>query len=252
MEKHSPNLRIERNPANEEISRLRNELRQALAEASKSREETRRKMHDLARAFRGPLTSVLGFTDLLSATYKSNPAEISQIATAGHQLMDLITSMEQSASLATSPEDAISGIESAEFETFVPSVQTILHVEDNETNFRLVERILEDRTNIELLWASTGDEGFALACQRRPAVILLDLNLPDTHGSELLVRLQGNPLTQPIPVIVLSADVTPSQIERMLQAGARNYLTKPFDIKRLLCLVDDSLAPTPIPEPVAL
>jgi CheY-like chemotaxis protein len=61
----------------------------------------------------------------------------------------------------------------------------------------------------------------------------------------VLARLRGNRLTASIPVIVLSADVLPSQIERMLQAGARNYLTKPFEIKRLLCLVDESLALAP-------
>jgi DNA-binding response OmpR family regulator len=72
-------------------------------------------------------------------------------------------------------------------------------------------------------------------------LILLDLNLPDLHGSDLLVRVRNNPLTAQIPVIVLSADASPSRIERMLQAGARNYLTKPFDIKRLLCLVDETL-----------
>ena len=246
MPKNSNTLRIVRDPASDEINRLRNELRQALAEAAKSREEMRRKMHELARAFRGPLTSVLGFTDLLSATYKSNPAELSQIAKAGHELMDLVTSMEQSADMGTNAENSVPGGHGlTNYETLVPPLHTILHIEDNKMNFQLVARILEDRANIELLWAATGEEGLALAGQRQPGLILLDLNLPDIHGSELLVRLQSNPLTESIPVIVLSADVTPSQIEKMLQAGARNYVTKPFDIKRLLCLVDETLAAIP-------
>ena len=70
-------------------------------------------------------------------------------------------------------------------------------------------------------------------------MILLDLNLPDMHGAEVLRRLQEQPETAGIPVVVLSADATPSQIERLLSAGARNYLTKPFDIDPFLALVDE-------------
>jgi CheY-like chemotaxis protein len=227
--------------ANLEISRLRNELRHALAEGSKAQQEMRKKIHDLAREFRVPLASVLGFTDLLSATYKSNPAELNQIAMAGHQLMDLVKEMERTAAAGASGQDPVVAGTPPNVEVLPTAVRTVLHIEDNETNFHLVETILEDRANIETLWAPSGEAGLAVACQRAPALILLDLNLPDIHGSDVLVRLRNNPLTHSIPVIVLSADVSPSQIERMLQAGARNYLTKPFDIKRLLCLVDESL-----------
>jgi CheY-like chemotaxis protein len=77
--------------------------------------------------------------------------------------------------------------------------------------------------------------------QNKPTLVLLDLNLPDTHGSEVLAQLRANPVTQKIPVIVLSGDASPTQIERILQAGARDYLTKPFDIGRFICLIDDAL-----------
>jgi CheY-like chemotaxis protein len=127
-------------------------------------------------------------------------------------------------------------------EDAMTNIRKILHIEDNETNFRLVERILEDRANLHLSWACSGQEGLALALQQRPALILLDLNLPDMHGGELLSEFRNNAKTRDIPVIVLSADISPTQIEKMLQAGARDYLTKPFEIKRLLCLVDDALA----------
>jgi CheY-like chemotaxis protein len=227
--------------ANREINRLRNELHQALAENSKAREETCRTLHDLAREFRVPLASVLGFTDLLSATYKSNPAELNQIAMAGHQLMELVKRMERTAAAEAPAPDQSGDDVPPRVEPTPPAMRTVLHIEDNETNFHLVERILEDRENIEMLWAPSGEAGLAVACQRTPALILLDLNLPDIHGRDVLARLRNNPLTGCIPVIILSADVSPSEIERMLQAGARNYLTKPFDIKRLLCLVDESL-----------
>ena len=235
--------------ANLEINRLRNELRETLAEAAKAREETRLTLHNLARDFRVSLASVLGFTDLLSASYSSHPREFNEIAIAGHQLMDLVKSMEAAStaempvSTAEMPVKADPEEGSDDDETSASDVRVVLHIEDNETNFRLVERILQDRANLELLWAANGEVGLTMACKRPPSLILLDLNLPDIHGSDVLIRLKNNPLTRDVPIIVLSADVTPSQIERMLQAGARDYMTKPFDIKRFLCLVDECLAP---------
>jgi CheY-like chemotaxis protein len=59
------------------------------------------------------------------------------------------------------------------------------------------------------------------------------------HGSQVLQRLQENPTTADIPVVILSANATPSQIERLLTAGARNYLTKPFDIDPFLAVIDE-------------
>jgi CheY-like chemotaxis protein len=222
--------------ANREISQLREELRKTLAEAARTREETRQRMQNFAREFRVPLTTVLGFSDVLSATNKSHRSELNQIAIAGHQLMALIKNLELPVAERPASNHQVKDVES-----LAPGVHTVLHIEDNETNFRLAECVLEDRPNIELLWAKTGQEGIDLACKRSPSLILLDLNLPDMHGSDLFVRVRNNPLTAQIPVIVLSADASPSRIERMLQAGARNYLTKPFDIKRLLCLVDETL-----------
>jgi CheY-like chemotaxis protein len=222
--------------ANREIAQLRDELRKALAEVTRTREEIRNTMQKFARDFRVPLTTVLGFSDFLSATDKSHGAELNQIAIARHELMELIKSLEQPPSgtlVEAEPPKKVDNL--------TPMIHTLLHVEDNETNFRLIERILEDRPNLELLWAKSGEQSLELACKHSPTLILLDLNLPDMHGSEVLARLRNNALTAQIPVIVLSADASPSRIEKMLQAGARNYLTKPFDIKRLLCLLDETI-----------
>lgn len=223
--------------ANREINQLREALRTAVADLARTKEETREKMYEFVREFRVPLTTMLGFSDIVSATDKSHHEEFNQIAVAGHQLTELITNLENSV-----PETTPDNRQFAKSEALTPVMQTVLHVEDNESNFRLIERILEDRPNIELLRAATGEHGIELACKHTPGLILLDLNLPDIHGSDVLVRLQANPLTKNIPVIVLSADASPSRIERMLQGGARNYLTKPFDIERLLCLVDETFA----------
>lgn len=223
-----------------ELERLRTELKEARAENIKSRQEAAEKMTVFAREFRVPLASLLGFTDLMSATSDAPPSELNNIARAGHQLMEMVKSMERRAAAEGIALKSIVAAEQADL--CDPNSRRVLHVEDNEGNFHLVKRILEDRANIDLVWADSAQKGLALATQRPPSLILLDLNLPDMHGSELLLQLKSHPLTQNIPIIVLSADVTPSQIERMLLAGARNYLTKPFEIKRFLCIVDESLA----------
>ncbi len=118
----------------------------------------------------------------------------------------------------------------------------VLCVEDSEPNFRLIEDVLRDRPGTDLAWAQTGEEALAMAQGKPPHLVLLDLDLPDIHGSQVLERLQAQPATAGTPVVVISADATPSQIERMLAAGAHNYLTKPFDIRRFLCIFDEVLA----------
>jgi CheY-like chemotaxis protein len=119
----------------------------------------------------------------------------------------------------------------------------VLYVEDSEPNFRLVENVLLDRPGTDLIWAETGQKALELARTRNPHLVLLDLDLPDIHGSKVLQELQAQPATAQTPVIVISADATPSQIERMLKAGARNYLAKPFEIRRFLCMFDEIFAP---------
>jgi CheY-like chemotaxis protein len=74
-------------------------------------------------------------------------------------------------------------------------------------------------------------------------LILLDLNLPDMHGSEVLRLLRQDKRTETLPVVVISADATGTQIEKLLSAGARNYLTKPIDVSRFLHTVDEILGP---------
>jgi CheY-like chemotaxis protein len=119
----------------------------------------------------------------------------------------------------------------------------VLYVEDSEPNFRLVENVLVDRPGTDLIWAETGEQALDVARSQSPQLVLLDLDLPDIHGRRVLQELQAQPETAKIPVIVISADATPSQIERMLTAGARNYLTKPFEIRRFLCMFDEIFAP---------
>ncbi len=127
-------------------------------------------------------------------------------------------------------------------QNFVP---TLLYIEDNLSNLELVRHMLNRHMEVCLLSATKGGEGLELARQHRLDLILLDLHLPDIMGDEVLRRLQADSHTCDIPVIILSADATPQQIERLLQAGARKYLTKPLNLQQLLTAIKAAL-PYPI------
>ncbi|MFN2508337.1 MAG: ATP-binding protein, partial [Chthoniobacterales bacterium] len=120
--------------------------------------------------------------------------------------------------------------------------RTLLYVEDNLSNFRLIERLMEHRPGLHLIAAHEGLTGLNLARQHRPDLILLDVNLPDIDGRELLLRLRAEPDCATIPVVVISADATPGQIERLRSAGAVEYLTKPLDIQKFFKVLDRALA----------
>ena len=114
----------------------------------------------------------------------------------------------------------------------------LLYIEDNLSNLRLIERLVSHRTGLELIPAMTGNLGLELAQQHIPDLIVLDLHLPDLRGDEVLIRLRKDPRTRTIPVVVVSADATPGQIERLRAIGADEYLTKPVDIVAFVSLID--------------
>jgi len=118
---------------------------------------------------------------------------------------------------------------------------TILYIEDNLSNLELVRRVLNRRPGIRLIDAMQGRLGVDLAREHHPDLILLDLHLPDISGTEVLRQVREDPRTNGIPVIVISADATPGQIERLLTDGALAYLTKPLEVKKLLTLLDQTL-----------
>ena len=117
----------------------------------------------------------------------------------------------------------------------------MLYVEDSEANYALAREILGRRGDIDLVRAETGMRGLELALVHRPEVILLDLDLPDIPGHEVLARLQADPRTRQVPVVVLSAQATRSQVQRLLGVGAREYLTKPLDERQFLTVIDAQL-----------
>jgi PAS domain S-box-containing protein len=124
-----------------------------------------------------------------------------------------------------------------------PTGHTVLYIEDNTANIRLIEHVMESRPDVELLVAMTGSMGLQLAYDQRPDLILLDLHLPDLDGAEVLTLLKRYPELSTVPVVILSADATQRQIDRLLTLGADRYLSKPLDIRELLAALDSLLPP---------
>jgi PAS domain S-box-containing protein len=122
--------------------------------------------------------------------------------------------------------------------------RTMLYIEDNLSNLRLVDRILKKWPEINLITAMQGQMGLDMAYEHRPDLILLDLHLPDMTGNEVLRRLREDPRTASIPVVVLSADANPRHVEKLIEAGAQAYLTKPLDVKQLLKVLGETVTRT--------
>ncbi len=114
--------------------------------------------------------------------------------------------------------------------------QDVLCIEDNPANLRLIERILARDQGIRLLTASQPGLGLELARAHQPAMILLDINLPDMDGYAVMQCLRESPLTRDIPVVAISANAMPSDLERGRAAGFVDYLTKPLDIEHLMAV----------------
>ena len=113
-------------------------------------------------------------------------------------------------------------------------MHTLLYVEDNPANLNLVEQIIARHHDISLLTAVNGNSGIEIARASRPDVILMDINLPDINGYKALEILRADPSTAHIPVIALSGNAMPMNIESGLEAGFFRYLTKPIKIDELV------------------
>jgi PAS domain S-box-containing protein len=118
---------------------------------------------------------------------------------------------------------------------------TLLYVEDNQANMNLVEQIIARRPDLRLLTATSGLLGIELARKELPAVILMDINLPGISGVAAMEVLRDDPATAHIPVIALSANANPRDIESSLAKGFFRYLTKPIKLKEFTDTVNSAL-----------
>ena len=120
-------------------------------------------------------------------------------------------------------------------------VRTLLYVEDNPANMRLVEQIIARHPDLNLLAAVNGNSGIEIARDKQPDLILLDINLPDISGFEVLKILREDPVTAHIAVIAISANAMPADIKRGLKAGFFRYLTKPIKVDEFMEALDVAL-----------
>ena len=118
---------------------------------------------------------------------------------------------------------------------------TLLYVEDNPANLMLVEHIIESHPHVRMLSASNGNLGIALARTHLPDVILMDINLPGISGLQALKILHAEPATAHIPVLAISANAMPRDIEKGLAAGFFRYLTKPIKVNEFINALDEAL-----------
>jgi PAS domain S-box-containing protein len=120
-------------------------------------------------------------------------------------------------------------------------LRTLLYVEDNPANLMLIEQLIGRRPDMRLLTARDGDSGIELARAHQPEVILMDINLPGISGIEALGILRQDPITAHIPVVALSANAMPRDIEKGLQVGFFRYLTKPIKVDEFMHTLDVAL-----------
>lgn len=120
-------------------------------------------------------------------------------------------------------------------------LHTLLYVEDNPANLELVEQLIARRSDLRLLTAADGHLGVEFARTHLPEVILMDINLPGISGIEAMKILHADPLTAHIPIIALSANAVPRDIERGIEAGFFNYITKPIKVSQFMDALDVAL-----------
>ena len=122
------------------------------------------------------------------------------------------------------------------------ALHTVLCVEDNRANMQLVEQLIARRADMRLLSAADGARGIAMARTHRPAVILMDINLPGISGIQALAILRADPQTAHIPVLAISANAMAHDIRRGLEAGFFRYLTKPIKVNEFMDALDAAVA----------
>ena len=120
-------------------------------------------------------------------------------------------------------------------------MRTLLYVEDNPANLKLVQQIIARYPDMRLLTAINGTGGIEMARSSLPDVILMDINLPDINGFEALRILRSDPATAHIPIVAISANAMPSDIKKGLEAGFLHYITKPIKLNEFMEVLDATM-----------
>jgi CheY-like chemotaxis protein len=130
----------------------------------------------------------------------------------------------------------------------VPETRRIVYVEDNAANLALVQKVLEHGGSYEVVGAGSGEEGLDEVRRSKPALILLDLDLPKMTGFEFLTAIAQEPTLASIPIVAISASVMKQERQQALDAGCVYFIEKPFDIAELRDVVAAAIERR-LPEP---
>ncbi len=223
-----------------------------LEQAQRDREialrESHAKSHFMARMsheLRTPLNAILGFSQLLlaaddAADRGAQRQKLAKIHTAGQQLLSLVDGVLE-----------LSGLGGERAETQPPAVAKdaapatrprVLYIEDNAVNMMIVSELLAQRTQYEFHGATDGTSGVAMARALQPTLVLVDMQLPDFDGIEVLRRLRADPATAHLTCVALSANAMPDDVAIAQQAGFADYWTKPIDLAEFTAGVDRLVA----------
>jgi len=129
--------------------------------------------------------------------------------------------------------NAVKTTQCHEVSSEIIGVRTILYVEDNPSNMSLMKHILAMVPQYQMIEAHNGEIGIAMAEKHQPDLILMDINLPGMDGVAAMKHLTSMETTKHIPIVAVSANAMPNDVAQALEAGFRDYLTKPFQVDRL-------------------
>jgi two-component system cell cycle response regulator DivK len=130
------------------------------------------------------------------------------------------------------------------------TTSVVVYVEDHRENFALVKKALEATGRYEVLQAESGEEALTMISERRPALVLLDLDLPGMDGISMALAMKADPRLHSIPIIVITASVMDDERQAAVDAGCMAFIEKPFDIARLRAWVAHAIEGGKPPENV--
>ncbi|MFT3822052.1 MAG: response regulator [Rubrivivax sp.] len=231
-----------------DVSSLRH-AHQALRESQARARGVARLSHEL----RTPLNAILGCCQILRADEAAghdDPRQrqrlLAEVESAGHELLALV---DRVLDLSSRVPAAQARVPPPPSPPPGPGRRTLLYVEDNEVNALIVRELVARRGDLHLVVAATGAEGLRLADELQPALVLLDMQLPDMDGAEVFSRLRASARTAALPCVALSANALGSDIDAALAAGMTAYWTKPLDFRAFTQWLDGLFGPAAAPAP---
>ena len=226
------------------LEQVQRERELALRESQAKAQFLARMSHEL----RTPLNAVLGFTQLLLADADGGSAadrrhKLERLGDAGQRLLSLVDGVLELSAGQAAPSDVASTAATPRAAIEPPSPASgstprVLYIEDNPVNTLIVREVVAQRPHLEFHSAVDGASGIERACSLQPALVLIDMQLPDLDGIEVLRRLRADAATAQLTCIALSANAMPEDIRRARAAGFADYWTKPIDVPAFLRELD--------------